>query len=117
MKTIKETIDAYAEGAYKADIELLGKVFSSDALLKGYIKGEFYVLTMPDFLKMTEEEESMESRNLDFKYEIAELMQDEDMAFVKLVETNYDGIDYIDYMSLVKINDNWEIAYKLFIGK
>jgi len=115
MKTIKEVIEAYLDGAYKGDTKLLSQVFAEDAILKGFIDGKYLTISIVDFIKGFETEPSMESKNIDFKGEIIEINENGSIASVTVKETNYAGaLNFIDYFHLGKIDDKWKIMFKTF---
>ncbi len=115
MKTIKEVIDSYLDGAYKGDTKLLSQAFTEDAILKGFIDGKYLTISIADFIKGFEIEPSMESKNINFSGEIVEINESGNIANVTVKETNYAGaLNFIDYFHLGKIDGEWKIMFKTF---
>jgi len=115
MKTIKEVIEAYLDGAYKGDTKLLSQAFAEDAILKGFINGEYLNIPIADFIKGFETEPSMKSKNVNFNGEIVEINENGSIASVTVKETNYAGeLNFIDYFHLGKIDGEWKIMFKTF---
>jgi ketosteroid isomerase-like protein len=115
MRTIKEVIESYLDGAYNGDTKLLSQAFAEDAILKGFIDGKYLTIPIADFIKGFQTEPSMESKNIDFSGEIVEINENGSIANVTVKETNYAGaLNFIDYFNLGKVDGEWKIMFKTF---
>ncbi|NHJ04072.1 MAG: hypothetical protein EAX90_04565 [Candidatus Heimdallarchaeota archaeon] len=116
IEKIKETVNYYIEGAIKQDYELIYKGWHSEAKmmalnddnsLKIYDRSiwEQWYKNAKENPNVTRTSEIL---NIDF-HGIA------GNAKVKTIIENPDGtIIYIDYLNLLKIEDKWQIANKIF---
>ncbi|MCF6241575.1 MAG: alpha/beta fold hydrolase [Bacteroidales bacterium] len=105
---IESVIDDYFKGRKNANITLLEKVFSKDAILMYSDNKEFHFITVNDYLDKVKNDGKK-----DIHTKIIDLDQKGNMAYVKTL-FQYKNKTYIDYLTLLKNNNKWKIVSKTF---
>lgn len=110
---IVSVIENYFEGIYKGDVELLRSVFHRDTLLFGNIKGIPYQKNVDGYLAVVATRKSPEVLNEPFQMEVLSIEVIGTIALAK-VHVPMLGYNYYDYLSLLKLDQEWKIVSKLF---
>ena len=113
---IKTTIYNYFDGLRLADRERLEKAFAVDAgHMKGYLKGkdDSYDLSVRPMREVIDEWAARDPKP-DMKGEILAINIYSDIAATVLFDFN--GI-YTDSFQLAKVNGDWRIVNKFYIGQ
>jgi Putative lumazine-binding len=110
---IEQLVALYHEGIHLGDTDRLGRVFHPEARLFGQVAGKPYLKTRAEYLDIVRGRVSPAAAghppggallSLDVRGAIA----------VAVVLTPVSGVDYIDFLSLVRTTDGWRVASKLF---
>ena len=113
-KEIEHTIQAYYDSMYFSDGSLVRKIFHQDAKITGYLNNKLLRQSVEDFASFVEHQKPSPKENEDqIILEILSLDIGKTTAVAK-VRDNYIGIIFIDTLSLIKIENNWQIYNKLF---
>jgi hypothetical protein len=112
-KEIKSIVSHYFQGIYNGDIDKLEKVFHSQALLFGDIKGEPYFKSVADYMDGVKNRKSPNDLGEEFKMEILSIEILGTIATVK-AHSPMLGFNYYDTLSLNLVQGEWKIVNKLF---
>jgi len=103
----------YFLGIYEGDIEKLGRILYSDALLFGDIKGEAYAKTRNQYLEVVKNRQSVKDSGKPFKGTIISIDVVNTIAVAKVHVKMYD-FNYDEFLSFHKLNNQWLIVNKMF---
>ncbi len=113
-KKIENTIQTYYDSMYFSDGDLVRKIFHQDAKITGYLNNKLLRQSVEDFASFVEQQKpSPKEKEEKVILEILSLDIEKTTAVAK-VRDNYLGMIFIDTLSLIKIENNWQIYNKLF---
>ena len=113
-KKIEQTVKTYYDSMYFSDGDLVRKVFHQDAKITGYLSNKLLRQSVEDFASFVENQKPSPKEKEDkIILEILSLDIGQTTAVAK-VRDNYIGMIFIDTLSLIKIENNWQIYNKLF---
>ena len=113
-KKIEQTVKTYYDSMYFSDGDLVRKVFHQDAKITGYLSNKLLRQSVEDFASFVENQKpSPKEKEDEIILEILSLDIGKTTAVAK-VRDNYIGMIFIDTLSLIKIENNWQIYNKLF---
>ena len=113
-KKIEHTIQAYYDSMYFSDGSLVREIFHQDAKITGYLNNKLLRQSVEDFASFVEHQRPSPKENEDkIILEILSLDIGKTTAVAK-VRDNYIGMIFIDTLSLIKVENNWQIYNKLF---
>ncbi len=114
LAAVSALMQDYADGLYRADAGLLGRVFRPDARYVTASGGRLVSLGMEEYLAVVAARTSPEARGepRDFTLEEVEFAGP-DTALARM-RCRMLGRDYTDFLSLVRVNGAWRIAAKVF---
>ena len=113
-KKIEHTIQAYYDSMYFSDGSLVRKIFHQDAKITGYLNNKLLRQSVEDFASFVEHHTPSPKEKEDkIILEILSLDIGKTTAVAK-VRDNYIGMIFIDTLSLIKVENNWQIYNKLF---
>jgi protease I len=110
---IARTVQLYFEGMYYSDVEKLKKAFHPNAVLHGYIEGELIHLPLDGWLERVKCVPAPAESGEAYDMRIVSIDVTGRVAAVKVADL-YIGRRFTDYLSLVKVEDNWVIVDKIF---
>ena len=114
MKKIEHTIQAYYDSMYFSDGSLVRKIFHQDAKITGFLNNKLLRQSVEDFASFVENQKPSPKEKEDkIILEILSLDIGQTTAVAK-VRDNYIGMIFIDTLSLIKVENNWQIYNKLF---
>ena len=113
LEEIQAVIQNYFEGIYNGDEVQLKEVFHPGTLLFGDIKGVPYFKAITEYIDGVKSRKSPKDLGEDFKMEILSIEILGNNAIVK-AQLPMLGYNYFDFLSLAKINEDWQIVNKLF---
>ncbi|NQX38991.1 Putative lumazine-binding [Pedobacter steynii] len=102
----------YFPGIYEGDIEKLGHVMYSNALLLGDVKGAPYAKTRNEYLEVVKNRQSVKDSGKPFKGTIISIEVVNSIAIAKVHVKMYD-FNYDEFLSFHKINNQWLIVNKM----
>lgn len=110
VEEITKCLNYYLDGGTNNDFEMLQKAFHPDARMKYLRNGEFHDVNAVEFfqgvMKPGGAKQERESKILHIDYS-------GHVGHAKL-RIDYPKFSFIDYMNLVKIEDEWKIVNKIF---
>ena len=113
-KKIEHTIQAYYDSMYFSDGSLVRKIFHQDAKITGYLNNKLLRQSVEDFASFVENQKPSPKEKEDkIILQILSLDIGKTTAVAK-VRDNYIGMIFIDTLSLIKVENNWQIYNKLF---
>lgn len=107
---VAQAVNYYLEGGTNNDFETLKKAFHETATMKFIANGEEYrEVNAIEFFKKGMKPGPKQNR----KTRIVSVDIAGDAAFAKL-EIEYPTFTFVDYMHLLKVDDEWKIVSKIF---
>lgn len=114
-EAIRQAIDCYVQGSYRADRNLLKRAFQQDAKMYGIMRGQYVMMDAAAFIDSLCSSRSMEEEGVDFCAEVDITTVCGNVAAVVVQEHNFGGaMDFTDLFQLVKTNEGWKIVSKAF---
>ena len=113
LDLIAQAVQLYFEGMYHSDIEKLKKAFHPNAFLHGYGGGELLHLPLDGWLEHVKTVPAPAENGEAYDMKIVSIDVASTIAVAKVADL-YQGLRYTDYLSLVKVEDNWQIVDKIF---
>ena len=110
---IEAVVNIYFKALHEGKIELLPQVFSPHAEIFGYYEGELVMLKLSEYLNILKKMSPPNTIGEDFDMKITHIDLVADIAHVK-TQYLYQALNYVDYLSLLKINDEWKVVNKTF---
>ena len=107
---IQEYVDACSAGS----VERLRAIFHEDALMSGYIMGNYLMGPPEPFFQAVENPPPGAEAGADYTGEITNVEVSGPVASITLKEAGFMGINFTDYFHLAKLNDEWKIISKTF---
>ena len=113
-KKIEHTVQTYYDSMYFSNGALVRKIFYQDAKITGYLNNKLLRQSVEEFASFVENQKPSPKEKED-KIILEILSMDiEKTTAVAKVRDNYLGMIFIDTLSLIKIENNWQIYNKLF---
>lgn len=111
VDAVKELVNKYFCSTYIADIKTLQQIFHPQAFISGTIDGQYYDWPLESFLQRISAAGSKPNALYDRKILDIECL--DNMALVK-TRVVVEPYTFIDFMTLVKIGEQWFIRHKNF---
>ena len=113
LELIAQTAQLYFDGMYHSDTEKLKKAFHPNAFLYGYLEGKFTTIPLDGWLEHVRGVPAPSKSGEEYDMKIVSIDATGAVAVVKVADL-YLGRRFTDYLTMVKINDNWVIVNKAF---
>jgi hypothetical protein len=113
LQRIRQTVQLYFDGMYHSDVEKLKKAFHPNAALMGYFSGNLTHIPLEKWVEMVAARPSPAKNGEEYNMRLVSMDLTENVAMVK-VKDLYLGLWFTEYLSLVKIEDQWLIVNKIF---
>ncbi len=114
MKAVLAVLEAYREGTFKADMDLLKSAFHKEARMAGFLKGEPLVGTPEPFFEDIAAHPSMSESKAPYHLEVKAALVTGRIASLVVLETGFFGDGVIEtHFHLIKDQD-WKIISKVF---
>lgn len=110
---IRDVIKLYFTGTYYGNAAELKQAFHPDARITGSIQGTIHEWTLKEFIARVTVKPTAAEKNEKFDKEILSIDITRDAAMVK-TRVFAAGYTFIDYIILLKYNNQWAIRYKSF---
>ncbi|MYH69477.1 MAG: nuclear transport factor 2 family protein [Gammaproteobacteria bacterium] len=107
---IQEYVDACAAGS----AERLRTIFHDNALMSGYMMGEYLMGSPEPFFQAVENPPPGADTGGAYQAEITSVEVSGPVASITLKEAGFMGVNFTDYFHLAKVNDEWKIISKTF---
>jgi protease I len=115
FEEIIEVITLYFKGTYHGNANLLYKAFHPNAHITGIINNEIFDWSLSDFVNRVTMQPSAEKKGEQYDKEIISIDKTKNSATVKS-RVVVGALVFIDYITLLKINDQWVIRNKSFVN-
>jgi hypothetical protein len=112
LEAIRETVLNYMEGMIFADVMRMKMSLHPTCLIVGHMNGVFTMETVDQFVEAVLQAGGLAAGS-DYVGNIVTIDQDGEAAMVK-VTNRFSGVDYTDYLTLLKIDDHWLIMHKTY---
>lgn len=109
LESVRTLIQLYIDGS-NGDVEKLKRAFHPDARMMGHVGAMEPSIT--DFFAMVAQQPGLAGPN--YKAVIRTIDISGDAGVAVLVETDYFGCDFVDYFSVARIDDRWQITNKTY---
>ncbi len=115
MSTAAETIENYIEATRLGDVDGLRKLFSREALMSGFYKGEYYSGSPEAFFEEVRDNPSPAETGQEYIGEITYTEVIGNIAQVTMKEKGYLGLNFSNLFHLAYMDDEWRIISKTYI--
>ena len=113
-QAIQDTIQIYFDCMHESSAEKAHLAFNPKAKITGYIRDKLYEMSVDDFANMVAARQpSPKSSGDAARLEVISLDIAGETAIAR-VRDDYIGNTYLDTLSFLKTNDQWQIYNKLF---
>ena len=113
LTLITNIVQAYFMGTYEGKEDLLRMAFHSDAHVSGNINGQYHDWTLNDFISRVTCIPTASSKGEKYDKEILSIDISNEAALAK-ARVRVNGLTFIDYITLLKIDGRWIIRNKSF---
>ncbi|GGC77567.1 nuclear transport factor 2 family protein [Undibacterium terreum] len=109
---ILHIIDNYFQGIWEGDVAVLQSCFHPDTELFGEVRGQPYRKHLADYLDGVAARKSPQAAGEECRMRIVSIDVSHTVAMAK-VSVPILGFNYVDYLSLVKLDEGWRIVSKV----
>ena len=114
MYQARAIIQEYVDASAVCSVARLKAIFHENALMSGYLMGEYIMGSPEPFFQAVENAPSGIESGENYKGDIISVDVCGPIASVTLRETGFMGMNFMDYFHLAKVNDKWKIISKTF---
>lgn len=113
LQQIEAIINQYFNALHTKNIAAIEQVFWSHAEIIGYYEGEFVHSKLHDYLSIIKRMSAPNMLGEEFDMHISNI---EIMGNIASVKTRYvfQALNYVDFLSLININNTWKVVNKVF---
>lgn len=112
-QAITAAVQNYFLGTYHGNEEQLLQAFHPNAVISGNIEGKEQSWPLTDFIQRVTKSPTSAERKEKYNKEILSIDTEGDCAMVK-AKVVVNGLTFIDYITLLKIDGRWVIRNKSF---
>jgi len=109
-----EVLKAYYDGLYRCDTALLARVFHENAQYFTASSGELLHLDMNAYFPIVDKRTSPESLEESYGFSIDSISFVGEVTAIAQMRSSLFAKDYIDLLTLIKLDENWQIISKVF---
>ena len=113
LKLVRAVVDDYFQGLYHGDVEKLRSAFHQNARIVGYREGTYTDLARDQWLERVSSRPIPSEKGESFDMRIESIDLTGAVGVVK-VRDLYTGLQFTDYLSVMKIEGRWLIMNKVF---
>ena len=114
QEQIETVVRLYIESMYESNHDKVKKAFHENAKVVGFLHGDLLQLSVNDFAGfVASQQPSPKEKGEDVVFEILTCEIEGTTALVK-IRDEYLGITFLDTLSFLKADGEWEIYNKLF---
>lgn len=110
---ILQQLTVYLDGLYDGDVDALRSTFHPAAMLFAEVRGEIVQKSLDTYLQGVASRESPASRQEPYNMSILSVDIIGETALAK-VHVKMAAFNYYNFLSMLKMNDDWVIVNKLF---
>ena len=108
IAAVEKAVNYYLKGSLLGDPDVIKKAFHPDAKVQGFARGKHSVYDIPTFLGFF-------SKDKPGKHEINIVSVDiANSAASVRCEWDFGSWKYVDYLSLIKLDNEWKIVSKIY---
>jgi Putative lumazine-binding len=111
LEAVAALVQMYVDGVARADVELLREAFLQSARMYGYEKNVHVDVPIQDFF---DEVANLPVPGPGFRSHVVSIDVVADAGVAVLAEDDYQGMNYVNFFSLVRLEGRWRIANKTF---
>ena len=111
---VAQALGTYYDGLYQGDTAMLRKIFHPDARYVTVSNGELLHLDMKAYLPKVEARASPASMGEPYGYTLESIEFAGTMTASVRMRSSMLGKHFIDFLSLIKVDDQWRIISKVF---
>ena len=112
IELIQKTVQYYFDGLYHSDVEKLKKAFHPNSQVIGYFDGSLTFDSLDGFLEFVKATPAPSESGEEYDMKIVSIDVTANEAVAKVADL-YLGLQFTDYLSLLKVDGNWVINSKL----
>ena len=113
IELIQKTVQYYFDGLYHSDVEKLKKAFHPNSQVIGYFDGSLTFDSLDGFLEFVKATPAPSESGEEYDMKIVSIDVTANEAVAKVADL-YLGLWFTDYLSLLKVDDNWLIVNKMY---
>ena len=113
LELILNTVELYKDGHYYSDMEKLKQAFHPKAHIVGYSDGQLLFASRDQYLERRAKRKSSAELG-EISYTKILSMDKTDTTVVVKIESQISGTRYVSQLSMLKIDDTWQIIAGLF---
>ena len=111
---VAQALGTYYDGLYHGDTAMLRQIFHPDARYVTVSNGELLHLDMKEYLPKVEARESSASIGEPYGYTLESIEFAGAMTASVRMRSSMLGKHFIDFLSLIRVDDKWRIISKVF---
>ena len=116
-EAIRAVLRDYYEGARDGDLERVRGAFHPGALMSGYLQGQLLVGTPQPFFDVVRDAPAPARSGEPYRFEIVRLEVAGPIASVTIDEGPYLGMQFTEYMHLIRNEGRWQIVSNTFMHR
>ena len=114
IENAKAVIQEYVNACTVRSVERLRAIFHENALMSGYMMGEYISGSPEPFFQAVENPPPDLPEGIEYEGNITTVEISGSIASITLKEAGFMGLNFTDYFHLTKVNDEWKIISKTF---
>lgn len=114
---VRAVMQKYYEGSRDGDLELVRSTFHENARMSGYLQGQLLVGTPEPFYDVVRTAPAPAKSGEPHQFEIVHLEVAGPIASVTVEEGPYLGMQFREFMHLIKADGRWQIVSKTFMHR
>ena len=113
IELIQKMVQYYFDGFYHSDVEKLKKAFHPNSQVIGYFDGSLTFDSLDGFLEFVKATPAPSESGEEYDMKIVSIDVTANEAVAKVANL-YLGLQFTDYLSLLKVDGNWVIVNKMY---
>lgn len=114
QNTIEKALELYFDALYQGDTQKVRSVFHPNAHLYSGTGGNFVDMSLDDYVSLVDGRPSPESQGAERTGEVLSIDQSGPHSALAKVALSIGARRFIDYLTLLKVDDRWIIIAKSF---
>jgi hypothetical protein len=112
VDAIAEALQLYIDGAAQGDAAKLAEGFHPDAQMYGTCSGQRFDMPITEYVKHATSHPADVGGT--YRARITSIVQVGDAASATVLEENHLGMDFVDFLTLCRMEGRWQIVNKTF---
>lgn len=116
FQAIRHAVSLYADGIHSGDIDMLREAFHPDAMMYGANSkaGAVTITPIEGLFEYVAAHEAPTVSGEPHECKVVDIRRSGDAALAEVAERSLYGVDYLNYLQLLKIEGTWRIVCKSF---